>query len=42
LIENVPVRIARPLNSNENLPAIVYFHGGAFNLGSIGKFHLHI
>jgi acetyl esterase/lipase len=35
LIENVPVRIARPLNSNNNLPAIVYFHGGAFYMGSL-------
>ncbi|CAF2964035.1 unnamed protein product [Rotaria sp. Silwood2] len=35
LIENVPVRIVRPLNNNDNLPAIVYFHGGAFYMGSI-------
>ncbi|CAF3752151.1 unnamed protein product [Rotaria sp. Silwood1] len=35
LIENVPVRIARPLNNNDNLPAIVYFHGGAFYMGSV-------
>lgn len=37
MIENVPVRIARPLNSKDNLPAIVYSHGGAFYLGSVGK-----
>lgn len=42
MIENVPVRIARPLNNNENLPAIVYFHGGAFYMGSVGKFYLTI
>lgn len=35
-IENVPVRIARPLNSlNRELPVIVYFHGGAFYFGSV-------
>ncbi|CAF3935605.1 unnamed protein product [Rotaria magnacalcarata] len=34
LIENVRVRIVRPLNSNDNLPAIIYFHGGAFYMGS--------
>ncbi len=37
-IENVPVRIARPLNSDNNLPAIVFFHGGAFYMGSVGEF----
>ncbi|CAF0762952.1 unnamed protein product [Rotaria sordida] len=35
LIENVPVRIVRPLNNNDNLPAIVFFHGGAFYMGSV-------
>ncbi|CAF0861129.1 unnamed protein product [Adineta ricciae] len=35
LIENVPVRIARPKNQNGNLPAIVFFHGGAFYMGSV-------
>jgi len=35
LIENILVRIARPLNSNANLPAIVFFHGGAFYMGSV-------
>ncbi|CAF0938449.1 unnamed protein product [Adineta steineri] len=34
-IENIPVRIARPLNNNGNLPAIVFFHGGAFYMGSV-------
>jgi len=42
LIENVPVRIARPLNNNDNLPAIVYFHGGAFYMGSIGELNLDV
>jgi acetyl esterase/lipase len=41
LIENVPVRIARPLNNNGNLPAIVFFHGGAFYMGSVGEFDLY-
>ncbi|CAF0903257.1 unnamed protein product [Adineta ricciae] len=35
LIENVPVRIARPKNQNGNLPAIVFYHGGAFYMGSV-------
>jgi arylacetamide deacetylase-like 2 len=35
LIENVPVRIARPLNAKDNLPAIVYSHGGAYYMGSV-------
>jgi len=34
-IENVPVRIVRPINNNDKLPAIVYFHGGAFYMGSV-------
>jgi acetyl esterase/lipase len=42
LIENVPVRIARPLNNDNNLPAIVYFHGGAFYVGSVGEFNLDV
>jgi acetyl esterase/lipase len=41
-IENIPVRIARPLNDNNNLPVIIYFHGGAFYMGSVGKFDLHV
>jgi acetyl esterase/lipase len=41
-IENIPVRIARPLNDNNNLPVIVYFHGGAFYMGSVGKSDLHV
>lgn len=39
-IENVSVRIARPLNDREDLPAIIYFHGGAFYMGSVGEFDL--
>jgi len=42
LIENVPVRIARPWNNDNNLPAIVYFHGGAFYVGSVGEFNLDV
>ncbi|CAF1058609.1 unnamed protein product [Rotaria magnacalcarata] len=34
-IENVRVRIARPSNDNSNLPVIIFFHGGAFYMGSI-------
>ena len=40
MIENVPVRIARPLNSKGKLPAVVYIHGGAYYMGSLGKCHL--
>lgn len=39
-IENIPVRIARPLKDKGDLPAIVYFHGGAFYMGSVGRFDL--
>lgn len=35
MIENVPVRIARPLNGKSKLPAVVYFHGGAYYMGSL-------
>jgi arylacetamide deacetylase-like 2 len=35
LIEDIPVRIARPLNNNDYLPAIIYFHGGAFYMASV-------
>ena len=37
MIENIPVRIARPLTDENNLPVIVYFHGGAFYMCSLGK-----
>jgi acetyl esterase/lipase len=42
LIEDIPVRIARPLNNNDYLPAIIYFHGGAFYMGSVCEFNLDI
>ena len=37
-MESVPVRIARPLNNQDDLPAVIYFHGGAFYMGSVGEF----
>jgi acetyl esterase/lipase len=42
MIENVPVRIARPLNSKGKLPAVVYFHGGAYYMGSLGECDLSL
>ncbi len=35
----MPVRIYSPLNSDDKKarPAIVFYHGGAFYLGSIGR-----
>lgn len=38
-IEDVPVRIYSPLKKEKNkpLPAVVYYHGGAFYMGSVGK-----
>ncbi|CAF1099753.1 unnamed protein product [Rotaria sordida] len=42
-IEDVPVRIYSPLNLNDDktkhLPAIIFFHGGAFYMGSIETHH---
>ncbi|UJR21286.1 hypothetical protein I4U23_024378 [Adineta vaga] len=38
-IENIPVRIARPLNDNTSLPVIVYFHGGGFYMGSVDTYN---
>lgn len=45
-IDNVRVRIYRPLVPHPQKeilrPAIVYFHGGAFYMGSIGSFHFDL
>jgi acetyl esterase/lipase len=42
MIEGVPVRIYSPLNLNNDkkklLPAVIYYHGGAFYMGSVGEF----
>ena len=39
-IENVPIRIFKPLNSSfgqNKLPTIFYYHGGGYFVGSAGK-----
>ncbi len=45
-IDRVPVRIYSPLNTNNDetklLPAIIYYHGGAFYMGSIGKCNYYL
>jgi acetyl esterase/lipase len=40
VVENVPIRIYRPLNSTydqNKLPVIFYYHGGGYFLGSAGN-----
>ena len=37
IIAEVPVRVYIPVNMNEDSAMIVYFHGGGFAFGSIGK-----
>ena len=37
IIAEVPVRVYTPVNKNEDSAMIVYFHGGGFAFGSIGK-----
>ncbi|CAF0724413.1 unnamed protein product [Adineta ricciae] len=39
LIENVHVRIVRPLNDNSSLPVLIYFHGGGFYMGSVDTYN---
>ncbi|WP_246171448.1 alpha/beta hydrolase [Pandoraea eparura] len=34
-ILSVPVRVYRPLGSQERMPTVVFFHGGGFVLGSV-------
>ena len=37
IFDGIPVRVYRPSDAlNETLPAIVYYHGGGWTLGSIG------
>ena len=37
IIAEVPVRVYTPVNKNEDSAIIVYFHGGGFAFGSVGK-----
>ncbi|MFJ2032145.1 alpha/beta hydrolase [Streptosporangium sp. NPDC087985] len=37
VVEGVPVRIYRPTENDHPLPAIVYFHGGGWVLGSVDR-----
>lgn len=41
MIEGVPVRIYRPMevihNQDDAHPALIYFHGGAYHMGSVGQ-----
>ena len=38
-IANIPVRVFRPVQSEDGdkLPAVVFYHGGGWTLGSVGE-----
>lgn len=37
MIARVPVRIYTPVNKNDDSAMIVFFHGGGFATGNVGK-----
>ena len=37
-IAGVPVRIYTPVNKNDDSAMIVFFHGGGFATGNVGKY----
>ena len=42
-IQDILIRIYRPLNvslKTDSMPTILFFHGGGFSVGSVGKIYL--